>query len=62
MPDAKKPRRKTPPGKPPHDAPEYPGGSGTAGPSTPEKEQAGSFARDAEQDPDRERHGREDAS
>lgn len=37
------------------------GGSGTAGPSTPEKEQAGSYARDAEQDPERERHGRDDA-
>ena len=37
------------------------GGSGTAGPVTPEKDQAGSFARDAEQDPQRERHDRSDA-
>ena len=37
------------------------GGSGTAGPDTPEKSQAGSYARDAEQDPQRERHERDDA-
>ena len=37
------------------------GGSGTAGSQTPEKEQAGSYARDAEQDPARERHDRADA-
>ena len=37
------------------------GGSGTAGPHTAEKEQAGSYARDAEQDPERERHGRADS-
>ena len=37
------------------------GGSGTAGPHTAEKEQAGSYARDAEQDPEGERHGRADA-
>lgn len=37
------------------------GGSGTAGPDTREKDQAGSYARDAEQDPERERHGRDDA-
>jgi hypothetical protein len=37
------------------------GGSGTAGATTREKDQAGSFARDAEQDPDGERHGRSDA-
>src|SRR4029077_6723740 len=37
------------------------GGSGTAGPVTPEKDQAGSFARDAEQDPQGERHDRSDA-
>jgi hypothetical protein len=36
------------------------GGSGTAGPHTAEKEQAGSYARDAEQDPERERHERAD--
>ena len=30
-------------------------------PVTPEKDQAGSFARDAEQDPQRERHDRSDA-
>ncbi len=37
------------------------GGSGTAGPDTETKKQAGSYARDAEQDPERERHGRADA-
>jgi hypothetical protein len=37
------------------------GGSGTAGPDTREKHQAGSYARDAEQDPEGERHGRDDA-
>ncbi|MDX6538659.1 MAG: hypothetical protein QOI71_269 [Gaiellales bacterium] len=37
------------------------GGSGTAGAQTPEKDQAGSYARDAEQDPADERHGRADA-
>jgi hypothetical protein len=37
------------------------GGSGTAGPDTAAKEQAGSYARDAEQDPERERHARTDA-
>ena len=37
------------------------GGSGTAGPHTAEKEQAGSYARDAEQDPEAERHGRADS-
>lgn len=37
------------------------GGSGTAGPSTAAKDQAGSYARDAEQDPEGERHGRTDA-
>ena len=42
--------------------PEEPaGGSGTAGPQTPEQEQAGSYARDAEQDPAGERHGRADS-
>jgi hypothetical protein len=45
---------------PASDPPSYAGGSGTAGPATEEKEQAGSYARDAEQDPDRERHGRAD--
>ena len=45
----------------PH-APEEPeGGSGTAGPHTAEKDQAGSYARDAEQDPAAERHGRADS-
>ena len=58
MTDTDTPRRT--PEHPPH-PPETPGGSGTAGPQTPEKEQAGSYARDAEQDPERERHGREDA-
>jgi hypothetical protein len=37
------------------------GGSGTAGPGTREKDQAGSYARDAEQDPEGERHNRGDA-
>lgn len=37
------------------------GGSGTAGPDTAEKDQAGSYSRDAEQDPERERHERADA-
>ena len=37
------------------------GGSGTAGPETREKDQAGSYARDAEQDPERERHSRSDS-
>ena len=37
------------------------GGSGTAGPGTRAKDQAGSYARDAEQDPERDRHGRADA-
>ncbi len=43
------------------DEDDHPGGSGTAGPATEEKEQAGSYARDAEQDPAGERHGRADA-
>jgi hypothetical protein len=43
--------------------PEEPeGGSGTAGPHTAEKDQAGSYARDAEQDPEGERHGRADSA
>jgi hypothetical protein len=37
------------------------GGSGTAGPKTAEKDQAGSYARDAEQDPEGERHDRADS-
>jgi hypothetical protein len=37
------------------------GGSGTAGSDTAEKDQAGSYTRDAEQDPERERHERGDA-
>ena len=37
------------------------GGSGTAGPDTAEKDQAGSYARDAEQDPEGERHDRADS-
>jgi hypothetical protein len=37
------------------------GGSGTAGSTTREKDQAGSYERDAEQDPAGERHGRSDA-
>jgi hypothetical protein len=37
------------------------GGSGTAGRPTDEKDQAGAYARDAEQDPDAERHDRADA-
>jgi hypothetical protein len=45
---------------PASDPPSYVGGSGTAGPPTDEKEQAGSYARDAEQDPGRDRHGRSD--
>jgi hypothetical protein len=45
---------------PASDPPSYAGGSGTAGAATEEKEQAGSYARDAEQDPARERHGRAD--
>jgi hypothetical protein len=58
MTDSEKPPRKAADPPPP---PEGPGGSGTAGPQTPEKDQAGSYARDAEQDPERERHGRDDA-
>jgi hypothetical protein len=58
MTDTEKSRRKA--ADPPR-PPEGPGGSGTAGPQTPEKDQAGSYARDAEQDPERERHGRDDA-
>jgi hypothetical protein len=46
---------------PASDPPSYAGGSGTAGPATPEKTQAGSYARDAEQDPERERRHRADA-
>ncbi len=45
---------------PASDPPSYAGGSGTAGPATEEKGQAGSYARDAEQDPARERHDRSD--
>jgi ribosomal protein L15 len=45
----------------PGDRREQAGGSGTAGPATREKHQAGSYARDAEQDPRHERHGRADA-
>ena len=45
----------------PSEANDSDGGSGTAGPDTPEKDQAGSYARDAEQDPERERHDRADA-
>ena len=37
------------------------GGSGTAGPGSDTKRQAGSYARDAEQDPDGDRHDRADA-
>jgi hypothetical protein len=37
------------------------GGSGTAGPPTDEKDQAGAYSRDAEQDPAGERHSRDDA-
>ena len=58
MTDTDTPRRKAADSARP---PETPGGSGTAGPETPEKDQAGSYARDAEQDPERERHGREDS-
>jgi hypothetical protein len=43
------------------DSADTPAGSGTAGPHTREKEQAGSYARDAEQDPERDRHERADA-
>jgi hypothetical protein len=46
---------------PASDPPSYGGGSGTAGPPTEEKRQAGSYARDAEQDPGRERHDRDDS-
>jgi hypothetical protein len=45
----------------PAEADDAEGGSGTAGPDTPEKRQAGTYARDAEQDPERERHERVDA-
>ena len=45
----------------PADADDAEGGSGTAGPDTAEKDQAGSYARDAEQDPDGERHDRADS-
>jgi hypothetical protein len=45
----------------PHAAEETDGGSGTAGSDTAEKDQAGSYARDAEQDPSAERHGRADS-
>jgi hypothetical protein len=58
MADTEPPRREP---ESPRRATEPPGGSGTAGAQTPEKEQAGSYARDAEQDPGRERHGRDDA-
>jgi hypothetical protein len=37
------------------------GGSGTAGPDTAEKDQAGSYGRDAEQDPEGDRHDRADS-
>jgi len=40
---------------------DHPGGSGTAGPATEAKRQAGSYARDAEQDPAAERHARSDS-
>jgi hypothetical protein len=46
---------------PASDPPSYAGGSGTAGPSTEEKSQAGSYARDAEQDPAGDRQGRAEA-
>jgi hypothetical protein len=46
---------------PASDPPSYAGGSGTAGPSTEEKAQAGSYARDAEQDPAGDRQGRAEA-
>jgi hypothetical protein len=46
---------------PASDPPSYAGGSGTAGPATEEKAQAGSYARDAEQDPAGDRHGRSEA-
>jgi hypothetical protein len=58
MTDTDKARRK--PEDPPQPS-DTPGGSGTAGPQTPEKDQAGSYARDAEQDPESDRHGRDDA-
>jgi hypothetical protein len=45
----------------PAEADDSTGGSGTAGPDTAEKDQAGSYARDAEQDPERERHERSDS-
>jgi hypothetical protein len=45
----------------PHAPEESEGGSGTAGPHSAEKDQAGSYARDAEQDPETERHGRADS-
>jgi hypothetical protein len=45
---------------PASDPPSYAGGSGTAGPASEEEAQAGSYARDAEQDPSRERHDRSD--
>jgi hypothetical protein len=62
MSDIDEPPRESPPAHAaPADSSEQPGGSGTAGPATPAKKQAGSYARDAEQDPERERHGREDA-
>ena len=35
----------------PHSEEQDDGGSGTSGPDTPEKRQAGSYGRDAEQDP-----------
>lgn len=46
---------------PASDPPSYAGGSGTAGPSTEEKSQAGSYARDAEQDPAGDRQARAEA-
>jgi hypothetical protein len=45
----------------PVEADDADGGSGTAGPDTAEKDEAGSYARDAEQDPERERHERADS-
>ena len=44
-----------------HEPDEPESGSGTAGAQTPEKGQAGSCARDADQDPAGERQGRADA-
>ena len=41
--------------------PKHPAGAARPALETPEKDQAGSYARDAEQDPERERHGREDS-